>query len=176
MSGPLLFDDSVDFQFQLKLKPNTTLPLGKTQAAAVTPWEMAYTVHNVTTQPLAGQQLRSGHYLSYQVRGMPIATCNTDLGMDDAANGIKDCALSAFMAPFDGHEATQARPSGAGWKPHIRGGDYNQLRYITALFGSMKDVRQIKVFAVSNQSVARIIVIYRTLDGRSFVPATRAVS
>lgn len=72
------------------------------------------------------------------------------------------------MSPYPGFEVLNIRSSSSSyWSPHVRGGQYNKLRYVDIKFGKMTTVTKVVITSkISNNPL--VLSIYGTMDGRVF--------
>ncbi|PAA82367.1 hypothetical protein BOX15_Mlig018624g3 [Macrostomum lignano] len=169
-NNTIFLAETVQFEINVAMKENFILPGNRETANATSVYEFVYKMFDRAGNLNSARWYRKAGSVFFQVRGAPAPPdgCNLDFGMNDTSK-ISSCQISSFMAPYAGFEAHNVRPALAGWKPHVRGGDYKNFRYVNVVFGYLKRISRIIVYADgASANKPTCLNLYKTMDGRAY--------
>lgn len=160
----LFFTDFIQINFTMEVIDGKVIPGNRIESMTSVIAELVFEVFNRTSNANNFKWLRNATQVSFKARGSaPVMTsCNDNLNIHQTTE-VKDCAISAFMSPFTAHPPPAVRTT-AGWRSHIRGGQYAPHRYVTILFGKLKYVTVINLFSSTDTAVSKVsgLIFYKS--------------
>ncbi|CAH8587100.1 unnamed protein product [Schistosoma rodhaini] len=170
------FDNNIDLYFKLQLNDKLFLPSGKTEANLTILVELICITYNRNINLLNSC---NNPTLKRIMRGVVVKTkqqqqivtsleCEENLGLSNSQL-ILPCQITSYMSPYLGYSEEQIRFNSAfGWKPFVRPGPYDPLRYITILFGQQTNVSRIDIILINTANQVTMFHLMGTNDGQSF--------
>ncbi|CAH8558932.1 unnamed protein product [Schistosoma intercalatum] len=168
------FDNNIDLYFKLQLNDKIFIPNGKTEANLTIVVELICitynrdrTLLNSCNNPTLKKIMRK---VVVKTRQQTItgSDCEEDLGLSNS-QVILPCQITSYVSPYLGNTEEQIRfYSASGWKPFVRPGPHDPLRYITILFGQQTNVSRIDINLINTANQVMIFHLMGTNDGQSF--------
>ncbi|VDP42258.1 unnamed protein product [Schistosoma margrebowiei] len=168
------FDNNIDLYFKLQLNDKIFIPNGKTEANLTIVVELICitynrdrTLLNSCNNPTLKRIMRKVVVKTKQ-QTITGSDCEEDLGLSNSQI-ILPCQITSYVSPYLGNTEEQIRfYSASGWKPFVRPGPHDPLRYITILFGQQTNVSRIDINLINTANQVMIFHLMGTNDGQSF--------
>ncbi|CAH8522721.1 unnamed protein product [Schistosoma turkestanicum] len=167
------FDSNIDLYLKLQLNDKIFIPSGKTEANLIIVAELVCitydrdkTLLNSCKNSTLKRIMKKIVVKAKQQQNM--ADCEENLGLSNSQI-IRPCQITSYVSPFVGYAEEQIRSQSTfGWKPFVRPGSHDPLRYITILFGQQTNISRIDINLINTANQVTMFHLMGTNDGRSF--------
>ncbi|CAH8572376.1 unnamed protein product [Schistosoma margrebowiei] len=168
------FDNNIDLYFKLQLNDKIFIPNGKTEANLTIVVELICITYNRDRTLLNScnnptlKRIMKKVVVKTKQQTITGSDCEEDLGLSNSKI-ILPCQITSYVSPYLGNTEEQIRfYSASGWKPFVRPGPHDPLRYITILFGQQTNVSRIDINLINTANQVMIFHLMGTNDGQSF--------